>query len=358
MLSCAIALGSGNAEAGPNAARLVTGLEGATGSTIGPGGALYVTEGAAGRISRVDPQTGEITTFASGLPNSIVGIGGAIDVAFIGSTAYALVTLVGPDVGGSNVVGIYRVDGPDSFAVVADIGEFNLLNPPNTPFDVPTGVQYALYVWHTKMWIWKAAKMAGAACPTLKWQDRKTVGRAVPAIKLARLQHNSRSWCTAHIETYRGGFLVTDGHHNRVLWVTLDGEVTELIAFDNIVPTGLAVSGYLVYMAEAGPVPHESEDGEVASGASLLVDVEFGRGRRLYALSQGEGSGGPAGSPALPNTGALVEVNGDGTFTVITDGLDRPTSLEFIGNTAYVVTLTGEIWKIDGVSGPPYGMSH
>jgi hypothetical protein len=56
-----------------------------------------------------------------------------------------------------------------------------------------------LYVWHTKMWIWKAAKMAGAACPTLKWQDRKTVGRAVPAIKLARLQHNSRSWCTAHI---------------------------------------------------------------------------------------------------------------------------------------------------------------
>ena len=48
-----------------------------------------------------------------------------------------------------------------------------------------------------------------------------------------------------------------------------------------------------------------------------------------------------------------MKVNGDGTFTVITDGLDRPTSLEFIGNTAYVVTLTGEIWKIDGVSGPP-----
>ncbi len=58
----------------------VTGLQGATGSTIGPGGALYVTEGAAGRISRVDPQTGEITTFASGLPKMIpaVGVGGAI----------------------------------------------------------------------------------------------------------------------------------------------------------------------------------------------------------------------------------------------------------------------------------------
>ena len=324
MLSCVIALGSGKAEAkrppagAPNAALLVAGLEGGTGSTVGPGGALYVTEGAAGRISRVDPQTGQITTFASGLPkaaNPASPFGGPVDVAFIGTTAYALVTLVGSDVGGSDVVGIYRVDGPSSFTVVADIGQFSLDNPPNTPFFVPTGVQYAL-------------------------------------------------------QTYRGGFLVTDGHHNRVLRVTLDGEVTELIAFGNIVPTGLAVSGNTVYMAEAGPVPHLPENGkvvafrpksptvtEVASGASLLVDVEFGRGRRLYALSQGDFSGDPEGSPALPNTGALVEVNGDGTFTVIVDGLDRPTSLEFIGNTAYVVTLTGEIWKIEGFSGPPYGAS-
>ena len=115
-------------------------------------------------------------------------------------------------------------------------------------------------------------------------------------------------------------------------------------------------------MAEAGPVPHLPENGkvvsfgpnsltatEVASGAPLLVDVEFGGGR-LYALSQGIFPvGSPPATPALPNTGALVKVNGDGTFTVIMDGLDRPTSLEFIGNTAYFVTLTGEIWKIDGV---------
>ncbi len=128
----------------PHATQLVAGLEGGSGSTVGPGGALYVTEGAAGRISRVDPKTGDITTFASGLPKSIIGLGGAMDVAFIGKTAYALVTLVGPDVGGSDIVGIYRVDGPDSFTVVADIGAFALSNPPNTPFDVPTGLQYAL----------------------------------------------------------------------------------------------------------------------------------------------------------------------------------------------------------------------
>jgi hypothetical protein len=327
-LICVIILGIGKADAGkkgkilssgPNAELLVAGLEGGSGSTIGPGGALYVTESDAGRISRVDPQTGEITTFASGLPKRLSPFtwGGPVDVAFIGKTAYALVTIVGPEVGGgSDVVGIYRVDGPDSFTVVADIGAFSLDNPPNTPFFVPTGVQYAL-------------------------------------------------------QTYRGGFLVTDGHHNRVLRVTLDGEITEVITFANIVPTGLAVSGNTVYMAEAGPVPHLPENGkvmafgpksptatEVASGAPLLVDVEFGRGRRLYALSQGDYSGNPEGSPALPNTGALVEVNEDGTFTVIMDGLDRPTALEFIGNTAYVVTLTGEIWKIEGVSAPPFGGSH
>ena len=171
------------------------------------------------------------------------------------------------------------------------------------------------------------------------------------------------------LQPYRGGFLVTDGHHNRVYRVTLDGTVTQLIAFGNIVPTGLAVRGRTIYMAEAGPVPHLPENGkvvsfgpkpttavtQVASGSPLLVDVAFGRGRTLYALSQGVGSGGPPGSPALPDTGALVKVNADGTFTPVTTGLNRPTSLEFIGTTAYVVTLGGDIWKVDGVSGPPYG---
>ena len=228
--------------------RLVTGLQGGAGSTIGPDRALYVTETAAGRVTRVDPKTGATTTYASGLPKAIVGTGGPIDVAFIGRTAYALVTLVGPDVGGSDVVGIYRVDGPSSFTVVADIGAFSIANPPDTSFFVPSGVQYAL-------------------------------------------------------QTVRGGFLVTDGHHNRVLRVALDGEVTESIAFGNIVPTGLEVQGRTICLAEAGPVPHLPENGkvvafrpgsttarQVASGSPLLVDVELGRGHRLYAISQATSS--------------------------------------------------------------------
>ena len=53
-----------------------------------------------------------------------------------------------------------------------------------------------------------------------------------------------------------------------------------------------------------------------------------------------------------------MKVNRDGTFGVVVDGLDRPTSVEFIRNTAYVVTLDGEIWKVENPSSPPHGASH
>ena len=306
--------------------QLVTGLGGGWGSTIGPGGDLFVPDGKAGAVFRVDPKTGNYSTFVSGLPQLIpgVGIGGISDVAFYGDKAYALVTLVDdPNLFPTGQVnGIYRIDGPNSFTVIADIGAFNIANPPTGfSFFVSTGVQYA-------------------------------------------------------IEAYRGGFLVTDGHLNRVLQVSLDGTINVIRRFNDIVPTGLAVKGNTVYMTEAGPVPHLPENGkvvsfsgnsfsstssavtDVASGAPLMVDVEFGRGETLFALSQGPGSGGPDGSPALPNTGSLVNVNADGTLSVIADELDRPTSFEIIGNTAYIVTLGGDIWTVDDITGPPYGHAH
>jgi hypothetical protein len=302
---------------GLNPVRLVGGLAGGSGSTVGPDGALYVPEPDAGRISRVDPRTGAVTTFATGLPRRIpaVGVGGAMDIEFIGNTAYVLVTLVGVDVGGSDVVGIYRIDAPDSCTVVADIGEYALGHPPRTAFFIPTGVQYAL-------------------------------------------------------EKYRKGFLVTDGHHNRVLYVTRDGSITQFAAFDNIVPTGLTLLGSIVFMTQAGPVPHLPEAGkviafgpwrhftwEVASGAPLLVDVKISRRFELLVLSQGTWDGVAEGSPALPFTGSLIKANLDGSFNIIADGLNIPTSMEIIGDTAYVVSLGGEIWKIDDIS-DPYGGSH
>lgn len=300
---------------GPTLTRLVTGLASGSGSTVGPDGDLYLTEGVDGKVFRVDRRTGEVTTFAEGLPPRLphIGVVGAMDVEFVGGTAYVIVAGVGSDLGGDDIVGVYRVDGPDSVTVVADLGQFSLDNPPEPAFFVPTGVPFAM-------------------------------------------------------ERYRGDLLITDGHHNRVLRVDLDGEVgenvSEVIAFGNIVPTGLAIKGNTVYMAQAGPIPHRPEDGKVvsfrvgdhdaklvASGAPLLVDVEFGRGNTMYALAQGPHDGVGEGTPAVPETGSLVSANRNGTFTVIVDKLDRPTSMEIIGDTAYVVTLGGEVWQVDNLSG-------
>ena len=94
--------------------------------------------------------------------------------------------------------------------------------------------------------------------------------------------------------------------------------------------------------------------GRPGDEVGLTVDVESGRGRKLYALLQGDWNlpvaPENAGLPASPNTGALVQIEKDGTFTTVVDRLDRPTSLEFIGDTAFVVTLTGKVIRIDNVS--------
>jgi hypothetical protein len=290
----------------------------ASGSTIGPDGALYVTDPNAGSVLRIDRRTGAVATFADGLPTQVLGIGGAMDVAFIGRTAYVLVTLVGGDViGGPHIgdatVGIYRLHRDGRFTVIADIGAWSIDHRPSTDHFITTGVQYAL-------------------------------------------------------QRYGHGFLVTDGHHNRVLRVRLDGTIDEVRAFDNIVPAGLDTLGPVVLMAQAGPLPHLPADGkvvafrpwsetvvEIASGASLLVDVEFGRGLDLYALSQGQWDGVAEGSPAAPDTGRLVKIERDGTLAPVLDAtgnelvLDRPTSLELVGGTAYVVGLDGTIVTIENL---------
>jgi len=296
---------------------LTSGLAGSIGGTIGPDGALYVAEGAAGDIARVDLSSGDVTTFASGLPAAFpfVGIGGPIDVAFIGKTAFVLVTLVGdPLFRGTEKDGIYRVNHNGSSTLVADIGQFSSDNPPplGTLNDPPSaglfnyflvnGVQYAL-------------------------------------------------------QPIEEGFLVSDGHLNRVLRVSQRGEITVLKSFGDVVPTGIAVAAGRVYLAELGPSTPNSgkvvsfplrrpqSTDEVASGVSMIIDAQFGPRGKLYALSQGEFSSGPPGSPALPNTGRLLRVNDDGSFAVLADGLNQPTSLHFVCSNAYVVTLNGEVWK-------------
>ena len=296
---------------------LASGFEELQGSTVGPDEALYVTAPLAGSIWRVNPKTGAFTLFATGLPARnpdpfFIGAG-VVDVAFKDGTAYALVTGVGPDLGESDIVGIYRVDGPSSNTVIADIGAWSTANPPVPDFFVPSGFQYSF-------------------------------------------------------EPYKDGFIVTDGHHNRILYVSLGGDITEMIAFGNVVPTGMALRGNTLYFTQAGPIPHLPETArllalslksltanEVATAAGLdvglFVDVEFGPGPNPFALAQGFWDGPYEGAPANPNTGALLHLKPNGSFSVIADGLNQPTSMEFIGNKAYIISLIGEIWKINFAPG-------
>ncbi len=294
-----------------------------TGSTIGPRGALYVTDGVAGEVLRIDRRSGRVAPYADGLPpKAFMGdIGGPVDVAFAGRTAYVLVTLVSGTILGDPPApfgdpeaknGLYRIERDGSNTLVADLGQWSVDNPPEPAFFVDTGVHFAL-------------------------------------------------------EPYRGGFLVTDGHHNRVLWVSRHGSIHEIATFGNVVPTGLETAFGRVFVTQLGPIPHDPEDGkvvalrpgreprEVASGASMLIDVERGPHGKLYGLSQGQWDGVGEGSRALENTGRLVVVGRHGDLRPVVDRrgrelvLDRPTSLEFVGSTAYVVSVTGVVYRVDGL---------
>ena len=210
--------------------------------------------------------------------------GGAVDVAFLGGTAYVIVTGVEPELGGQPgaVDGLYRVNPDGSTSVIADIGAWSIAHPPQTAFDLATGFLYAMQPFHD-------------------------------------------------------GFLVTDGHHNRVLRVRLNGEISEVVALANVVPTGLETSGHKVYFAEAGPVPHIPETGRVlalnvrthqatplASGARLAVDVELGPKHTLYVLSQGvwDWPNIPvnAGLPASRTPGSCSESTGTVTWSLSSRG--------------------------------------
>ncbi|MEX2225164.1 MAG: ScyD/ScyE family protein [Dehalococcoidia bacterium] len=310
--------------------KIAEGLAGSQGAAIGPDGALYVTLsgtggdtevtppddfppdepvptfGLTGTVARIDPATGEVTTAGSGLPSigGEEGAGGAVDVAFMGSTMYVLTTGDADEFGQEEWPnGIYRVAGSD-VELIANIGEFNRDNPVDFPDAGPGGNPFAIDVRGTE-------------------------------------------------------FYVTDGNHNRVLRATTAGAASIVTTFDNVVPTGLETgSSGPILMTQFGAFPQTAANSfvvsvalptgnatNVASGFAQLIDVENGPGG-TYALQFGSTDTSPDGDPF---SGKILTLAGS-TLTPLVTGFMLPTSLDFSGDTAYVTTLLGEVWQIEDFS--------
>ena len=136
------------------------------------------------------------------------------------------------------------------------------------------------------------------------------------------------------------------------LYATSDDWDDQMESFEGGWPNFFAVLGlYLSHFAGQGgasfPVTASVKDDHLAVWKRLTAALGL----------EGADVGEARATPTTPQllSGVIERVQQDGTMTEIIGGLDRPTSLEFIGHSAYVVTLGGEVWKIDGVFTPPYG---
>ena len=166
----------------------------ATGSTIGPDGGAFVTDGVAGAVLRIDGGTGDVSPYADGLPRKAfpdADIGGPVDVGFAGDTAYGgsspwrgrrSSTVSRLAIRRRRTASTAGVEPDGSNTLVAELGQWSVDHPPEPEMS------------STPVW-------------------------------------------TFALETHPNELLVTDGHHNRVLRVSENGLIDEVATFENVVPT-------------------------------------------------------------------------------------------------------------------------
>lgn len=331
-------------EPGPSAGRLLaSGLMDPRGIKLGPDGMLYVAEagkggdtkivvegqestvGTSGRISRIDPDTGERKTVIDGLPSHNGPEGdsvGPADVAFVGDQLYYLQTHGGAVYGFPDMpTGIYRVKGQVT-QLVADIGQFNIDNP---VADVTNKVQ----------------------------MDVEPGGNPYSMV-------------------VRGGaFYVVDGNQNQVMKVTTGGQITRVAEIPgHLITTGIThrPAGGPFFVSTFGAFPFAPADGrvlevgqsggvtEIGRGVAMLTDIEFSPAGELYVLQFDEQAAAPGGPPFALFTGKVLMVNEDGSMTPLVTGFNFATSMAFDGDTLYVVNngmsllAPGEVWQIKNFS--------
>jgi sugar lactone lactonase YvrE len=338
VLVFALALGLGLSQAGVSEAQgaktvVIGGLDSPRGLAWGPDGTLYVAEagsggaeqtewvppsrtarvGTSGRILKIDG--GQMSVVASGLQSVALGPGpevvGPNDIAFVGSTLYALVGQRNALPNGTPTKSLLVKIGADGKAeTIADLGKYEETNNPDGT--VPDSNPFGL-----------------AAGPD-------------------------------------GNLYVADAGGNDMLKVTPGGDITVVKAWkDNPVPTGLAFdksgSIYISFLSGA-PFPIGSSRLEKATGSNtqivvpnltMGVDVKIGPDGLPYVLEHSAEFALTPPPPGMkPNSGRVLRVGPNG-LEEVASGLNYPTKMAFgpdgslyVANNGVRSPKGGEILKL------------
>ena len=299
---------------------IASGLTNPRGFSWGPDGALYLAQAGTGgdnHIADVEGFTVDIgltasvatiadgcaTSVAKGLPSLLweeAGwVWGAMDIAFLGDDAYALLSGAGPSwFSPSSFSGVYRLGGDGSMTLVGDVTSWLPDNPPaEVPFDY--GSDGSLF-------------------------DLEAAGDAL---------------------------LVSEAVGGQLLRVTPEGEITSLadLSEGHLVPTGIAVDAdgnafvghetAAPYTDGGSKVVKVAPDGSVSdhwTGLTVVTDVALGPDGALYATEMATGFSGETGDMP-PNSGRIVRQTGPDTLEPVVTDLPYPVNIGFDANGQLVI---------------------
>ncbi|MDT8068421.1 MAG: ScyD/ScyE family protein [Terriglobia bacterium] len=299
---------------------IATGFNNPRGLTFGPDGYLYVAEGGAGgnlstvgqceqaagppdgpgpytggftaRISKVNVDTGAVTTVADGLPSNATSdafgnlVTGVADVKFINGKLYALIAGAGCSHGLAGTHnGIVRINSNGTWTDVANLSAFQMAHPVANPepddFE-PDGTWYSMVA-------------------------------------------------------VRGALYAVEPNHGELDMITTSGQIRRIADISktqgHIVPTAVAYHGNF-YVGNLHTFPIEEGSSKiikitpsgqiktVATGFTTVLGLVFDNRDRMYVLENTTGNPMPT-----PGTGKVLRVDPSGAVTEIASGLFLPTGM-------------------------------
>jgi plastocyanin len=324
---------------------IASGLSNPRGFSWGPDGTLYLALAGTGGDAHFAPiegftadigLTSSIATIADGCATPIAQglvsflweeagwIWGAMDVAFLGEDAYALLSGAGPTfLSPSSFSGVYRLNQDGTMTLVADITSWLPANPP--AFIPPDyNADGSLF-------------------------DLEAAGDAL---------------------------LLSEAVGGQLIRVTPDGEITRVadLSEGHLVPTGIAVdadgNAYVghetaaPYGDGASKVVKVAPDGTVTdawAGLTVVTDVAFGPDGSLYAAEMATGF--TAGSGDMPpDTGRIVRQTGPDSLEPVVTDLPYPVNIGFDADGRLVIAAPafgpdagvgqGVLVSVDPAEGP------